>query len=110
MSQLVDKGELGLARQDRVDVHLLEGRPAVLDLLAGDHLEIAHLGGGARAPVGLTEPDDDVLAPLVTAPALVEHGKGLPDARRSAEVDAELAARHDRSAYDVTFSTHPAPG
>ena len=43
-----------------------------------------------RGPaVGLDVADDDVGAALLAPPALVEHGEGLADARRGAEVDAQ---------------------
>ena len=48
--------------------------------------------GGARPVVGLDVADDDVGAALGAAPALVEHGEGLADARRGAQVDAQAAA------------------
>src|SRR5204862_4166492 len=78
-------------------VHLLERRPAVLDLLAGDDLEVADLRSGVRATVHLDEADDDVLAPFVPTPALVEHGVGLADARGCALVDAQAASSHQAS-------------
>ena len=39
--ELVDEHPLGLAGEDRVDVHLLERDAAVLDLLARHDLEVA---------------------------------------------------------------------
>ena len=41
--ELVDERDLGRAGEHRVDVHLLERWPAVLDLLARDDLEVADL-------------------------------------------------------------------
>ena len=49
-----------------------------------------------RATVGLDEADDDVGAALVAPPALVEHREGLADARRGAEIDAQVPRRHVR--------------
>ena len=60
--ELVDERDCGRAREDRVDVHLLEAAVAVLDLAARHDLEVADLLRGLRAAVGLDEPDDDVLA------------------------------------------------
>ena len=59
------------------------------DLQAGEHV------GGVPAAVGLDEPDDDVGAALGSAVALAEHGVGLADARRRAEVDPQLPATHE---------------
>ena len=93
--ELVDERDLRLARQQRVDVQLLELRAAVVDALPRDDLEVADLVGRLRASVGLDEADDDVLAVVAAAAALVEHGEGLPDAGCGAEVDAERAAGHE---------------
>ena len=60
VGELVDERDRRLAGQDRVDVHLLEGRVPVLDAVPGDDLEVADLRGGVRPAVGLDEPDDDV--------------------------------------------------
>ena len=46
----------------------------------------------------LDEADDDVLAALAAAAALVQHRERLADAGRGAEVDAERAARHGEDA------------
>ena len=96
--ELVDEGDLGLPREDRVDVHLLERRPAVLDRLARDDLEVADLRRGLRPAVRLDVADDDVFAVLAAAPSLVEHGVRLPDACRGAEVDPKLASGHGEKA------------
>ena len=48
-----------------------------------------------RRPWRLDETDGDVGSPLVTANALIEHGVGLADTGRGAEVDAEMAGRLD---------------
>ena len=75
--ELVDERDLRAPREDRVDVHLLERRAAVLDALARDDLEVADLVGRLRAAVRLDEADDDVLAVLAPAPALVQHRERL---------------------------------
>ena len=65
VGELVDEHALGLAGEDRVDVHLLEGDAAVVDLLARDHLERRRAAPCVfGAPVRLEIADDDV------APAL----------------------------------------
>ena len=105
VGQLVDEGHLGVAVEDGIEVHLLEGRAAVLDLAARDHREVAHLLGGAGPVVGLDEPDDDVGAALVATPAFVEHREGLADARSSAQVDAQGSRVPCRAS-----SAHRGPG
>ncbi len=90
--ELVDERDLGMARQDRVQVHLLEGGAAVRQRCPRDDLEVADLLGGVRATMCLDVGDDHVGAALTAAVALVEHGKRLADASRGAEVDPQLAA------------------
>ena len=78
VGELVDEHQLRSTPPDGVDVHLLERRVPVLDGAPRDDLEIPDLLGGARPAVRLDEADDDIGAPLVAAPALVEHGGVLP--------------------------------
>ena len=63
VGQLVDQGDLRPSSQYRVQVHLREAHPPVVDHLAGDDLEAADQLLGEQPPVGLDEPDDDVGAP-----------------------------------------------
>src|SRR5215207_1362100 len=96
MRELVHEGDVGPAGEHRVDVELLQSRASILDSLPGNDLEIGDLLGRWPAAVGLDESDDDVLASLAAATALVQHRVGLPHARSGAEVDAEGSARHGR--------------
>ncbi len=97
---------VGPAGEDGVEVHLLERRAAVLDRAAGDDLEIAELGLGPRAAVGLDVADDDVGAPFGAGAAFVEHGVGLAHAGRGAEVDPQRAARSWRDHRPSVPSRH----
>ena len=63
-----------------------------------DDLEVANLLKGAGPVVGLEVADDDVGAAFLAPPALVEHGEGLADAWRGAEVHAKRSACHRRPA------------
>ena len=63
----------------------------VLDLAGRDDLQVADLLGGLGAAVGLDETDDHVDPLRLQAVALAEHGVGLADAGRRAEVDLEPA-------------------
>ena len=74
--------------EDRVDVHLLEGRAAVLELPPRNDLEAGDLFGSRRSIVRLDEADDDVGAALVPAATFVQHGEGLADAGCCPQVDA----------------------
>ena len=91
VGQLVDQGDLGPSAQDRVEVHLLQAASPVFDHLAGDDLEAVDQLLGARPPVALDEPGDDVGAAPPPALALAEHGVGLADSWGRAQVDAERA-------------------
>ena len=86
--QLVDERHLGPAGENRVEIHLLERRAAVLDRPSWHDLEVGHLLGGLRAAVRLDVADDDVRASLGPAVPLAQHRKRLADAGRGTEVDA----------------------
>ena len=88
------RATLGRRAQHGVDVHLGERGAAVGDLAARHDLETVEHLGGVLAAVRLDEPDDDVGAALGASVALAEHGVGLADAGRSAEVDPQPPARH----------------
>ena len=60
VGELVDEHDIGSPRDHAIEVHLLDGRAAVLDAAAGHDLEVADLGGRVLAAVGLDHADDDV--------------------------------------------------
>ena len=101
--QLVDQHQFGPSLQHGRHVHLLELGAPVTDTLAGHHLEVPDQLLGVRAPVGLDEADHHVAAALGPAPPLVEHGAGLADPGRRAQVQAEPAGR----AYGVVVDVGP---
>ena len=95
MRELVDEGDLGVPRQDGVEVHLLEARAAVLDdaprhdLEAGEHLRAVC----GRPWVSTSATTTSV--PRASAPVpLAEHGVRLAHAGGGAEVDAQPTAAH----------------
>ena len=90
--ELVDHAERRLSRQDRIDVHLLEGDPAIVDLPAWNDLQVADLRFGLRAPVRLDVPNDDVDAVTPKCVRVLDHRVGLADARCGADVDAETGS------------------
>ena len=89
MGQLVDQRHLGCPGQHRVQVKLAEGRPAILDLLQWNHLQVFHLRRSVGAPVGLAESDDHVGSTSEPAVGFAEHGYGLADPWCGAEVDPQ---------------------
>ena len=94
VGQLVDQDERGLALDQPLRVHLLEGLAAVLDATSGKDLEVADLGVGLWPAMLLDPADHDVGAAFLATPPLVEHGVGLAHARRGSEVEAEGASTH----------------
>ena len=94
VGQFVDEGDVGVAGQDGVQVHLLEAGAPVVEDLAGDDLEVGQLGGGVGPAVGLHEPDHDV-GVTITAPAsLVQHGVRLAHPRGRPQVDPQRTPSH----------------
>ncbi len=93
MSQFVDECDLGMASEDRVDIHLGEVAAAVVDGAARDDLEVADGFGGVWPTVGLDETDDDIGAAFGPTMAFAEHREGLADAWGRAEIDAQRATR-----------------
>ena len=88
--ELVDERDLGPAREDGVEVHLLERRAAVVDRPARHDLEVADLLGRLRRGRASRRSRRRRRSPRSRAPpALVEHRVGLADAGRGAEVDPE---------------------
>src|SRR5262249_5618822 len=69
------------------------------------HLQITDGVGRAGAAVRLDEGRDHIGAPRRAPTTLVEHGERLADARRGAEVDPELTARHTATLdHDAFFN------
>lgn len=89
--QLVDEDDLRLARQDGLDVHLLQDLSLVVDFPARDDLEISDLRGRLRAAVRLDEAGDDIDAACLHRARVLEHLVGLADSGSVADVELELA-------------------
>src|SRR5215472_13508323 len=94
MRELVDERDLRLARQHRVDVHLLERAAAVGHDAAGNDLQTREELGGQLPVISLGKADDDVRAAREPAVALTEHRVRLSHPGRRAKVDAQLTAPH----------------
>ena len=81
VGQLVDQRHLRPAREQRVEVHLLQHPAHVGHLPAGEDLEALEQGLGLLAAVGLDDADDDVDAPArAERLRLLQHLVGLADA------------------------------
>ena len=92
--ELVDESDRRPTSQHRVEVHLLEGGAAIVDLPTRDDLEIADLFECPRPAMGLHEGDHDVGTPSGAAATLVEHRERLADAWGCAHVDPKRSPCH----------------
>jgi hypothetical protein len=82
-----------MAGDDGVGVHLLEDRPFVFELFAGNDLQSADLSFCVFALVGLDIADDYVLIAFVLAPrGFRKHQISLADTRRESEKQLEPSA------------------
>ncbi len=95
VGQLIDEHHRGLAGQDGIEVHLLPGRVAVLDLLASHDGKVPDLLHRVGPLVCFNKPDDYVSPALEPPPSLVQHGARLAHAGRRPEIDAEATGGSD---------------
>ena len=93
--ELVDKRDLRLAGEHRVDVHLFPLAAPVGQLLAGDNLKPVEQRYRLRPLVRLGERDNHVRPALRPAVPLAEQGERLPDSGSGPKVDPQLPPRHD---------------
>ncbi len=91
MGVFVDERHFRLAAQHRLDVELRERASAVGDVVRRNHFDALDQLADLFAAVRLHDRRDDVGAALQPAMRFAEHGAGLADTRRGAEVDAQLA-------------------
>ena len=91
VGEFVDQRDLRAARDDGVEVHLLERAALVLDALARHDLEPLEQGLGLLAPMGLDDADDDIVAVFRLGAGGLQHLVGLADAGRGADEDLQPA-------------------
>ena len=94
--QLVDDDQVGLARERRVEVELVDRAAVVFDHAPRQDFEPFHERARLGAAVRLDEADDDVDALVLEAAGALQHGVGLADAGSGAEEDLQPAARPSR--------------
>jgi hypothetical protein len=98
VGQLVDQAQLGVAVQDRRQVHLLQFGAAVVDAAPRDHRQPLGQGGRLGPAVRLEQADDDVASILPLDVSLLEHPVRLPDAGSHPQVHLQPPpARLDRA-------------
>jgi hypothetical protein len=107
MRELVDDGELRLAPEQRVEVHLGEDAAAIHQAPPRQDLETAQQGLGLGAPVRFDHTDHDVDALAATLLRRLEHGVGLADARVGAEENLEPAAPLLLGLREECFGSRP---
>jgi hypothetical protein len=94
VGEFIDQGNLGLACEDRVKIHLFESGSSVVVGHARNDFKIAHLSVRLRSTVRLDVTNHHVRTAVATSPPFVEHPVGLADPGRGSQVDAELAAHY----------------
>ena len=80
VGEFVDQHQRRMARDDGIEVHLLDELPAIVDALARNDLEPAQQRLGLGAAMGLDEADHDVDAGLAPGMGALQHLIGLADA------------------------------
>ncbi len=105
--EFVDEHQCRPARQHRVDVHLVELAPPVLDAPARNDLEAGDQRLGLLAAMRLDDADDDVDAFRQPRPRRLQHLVGLADPRCGTEKYLEAAAILLRSGLQQGFRRRP---
>ena len=103
MGKLVDQRELGLALQDRVDVHLAEIAAAIEDLLARDDLKAARKRLGLSAAVCLHNPDPHIHVLAEMRLGRLKHRESLADTGIGAEKDFQLSPSFAFGFFEEVF-------
>ena len=94
--EFIDNRETGMPGEDRIEIHLLELRSAIVNLRARHDWHAFGQRFGFLAAVRFDNADHDLDALLQLLPRSLQHGVGLAHARRHAEKNLELAARWPR--------------
>ena len=92
MGKLVDKRELGPAREKGVEVHLVQAAALVVDMFSRNDLQAGQQGFGLRPAMRFDDAGDDVGSGAGARARGRQHFIGLADARRSAEENLQMAA------------------
>ena len=91
VGEFVDQGDLRTARDQRVEVHLLEHLVPVADPLARQHFEPLQQRLRLRPSMGLDDTDHDIGARLPPGMRALQHLVGLADAGGGADKDLQPA-------------------
>ncbi len=91
VGEFVDQRDLRMARDQRVEIHLLEHLVLVFEPLARQNFEALQQRLGLRPAVGLDHADHDIDAGLQLGMRALQHLIGLADAGGGADEDLEPA-------------------
>ena len=91
MGEFVDQRDLRMARDQRVEIHLLEHLILVFEPFARQHFQAVQQRLGLGPAVGLDHTDHDIGAGLQPGMRALQHLIGLADAGSSADKDLEPA-------------------
>ena len=91
VGEFVDQRDLRPARDQRVEIHLLERLVLVVEPLARQHFEALQQRFGLRPAMGLDHADDDIGAGLLPGVRALQHLVGLADAGGGADKDLQPA-------------------
>ncbi len=89
VGEFVEQEQLRAAGERAIEVEFLDLAPAIGELSARQHREIANLRDGLAASVGFDQPGDNVNAVLALAPRRGQHLPGLADPGGHAKKDLE---------------------
>ena len=89
--EFVDERDLWTARNQRIEIHLLEDLVLVFQLPARNDFKAVQQRFGLRPAMGLDHADDDIDARLLPGVRALQHFIGLADARGGADKDLQPA-------------------
>ena len=93
VGELVHKNDLGMPRDDGIEVHLLEPLPLVFEATSGNNLKAFQQSLGFLAAVGFHRADRHVVAVELTGAGLLQHLVGLAYPRCGPDENLEPASR-----------------
>jgi two-component system sensor histidine kinase KdpD len=91
--KLINQHNLRLARQDRIDVHLIEGNTAIFEPSPRQYFHLLDKLCRARSPMRLHHANDDVFAAFPTPNRLAQHAEGLAHSGRVPKKQLQRPAR-----------------
>src|SRR6266576_5928082 len=103
MRQFIDDRYLGMALENRVEIHLLDNHAAIIDALARHHLESLDQCCGVGSIVRFDKCQHHVDAPLLQGMSLFEHLVSLTDAGGRADENLQPSALGTLHQFEEIF-------